>query len=250
LLSIPPWMWACAIAPFIGSFLGVVVTRHDALSSVLTGRSACDSCGATLGARDLVPVFSWVALRGHCRHCGLGVAWFYPGIEIGAVLVAVWSSLMFSGAALWISCGLGWALLALAAADFKYLLLPDFLTLPLIVAGLVVTWALDPVALAAHAIGAAAGFCAVVALRFGYERLRGREGMGLGDAKLLAAAGAWISWEGLPSILVLAAMSALIFALLRGARAGQLSLVDRVPFGPFLAGGLWIVWLYGPLTAS
>jgi leader peptidase (prepilin peptidase)/N-methyltransferase len=250
LLSIPPWMWACALAPFIGSFLGVVVARHDALGSVVTGRSACGSCGATLDARDLVPIVSWLASRGHCRHCGLAVGWFYPVIEIGALLVAVWSSLVFSGAALWISCGLGWALLALAAADFKYLLLPDFLTLPLVVAGLLVTWALDPAALAAHAIGAAAGFVAVVALRFVYERLRGREGMGLGDAKLLAAAGAWTSWEGLPSILVLAAVSALIFALLRGARAGQLSLVDRVPFGPFLAGGFWIVWLYGPLVAS
>jgi leader peptidase (prepilin peptidase)/N-methyltransferase len=228
--------------------LGVVATRHDALGSALIGRSACDTCGTTLDARDLVPVLSWAASRGRCRHCGAAVGWFYPAIEICALAVALWSSTVFSGAAFWISCCLGWTLVALAATDFKYLMLPDFLTLPLVALGLAANWFLDPATLSAHMIGAALGFGAVMALRFLYERLRRREGMGVGDAKLLAAAGAWTSWEGLPSVLAIAAVSALIFALLRGARARRLSLVDSVPFGPFLAGGLWIVWLYGPLT--
>jgi len=250
LLSLPPWIWACALAPFIGSFLGVVVTRHDALGSAMTGRSACDTCGTTLRARDLVPVLSWVASRGHCRHCGASIGWFYPAIEICALIVALWSSTAFSGAAFWISCCLGWALVALAVADFKYLLLPDFLTLPLVAAGLAANWFLDPATPIAHVIGAAVGFGAVMVLRFIYERLRGREGMGVGDAKLLAAAGAWTGWAGLSSVLAIAAVSALIFALLRGARARHLSLADSVPFGPFLAGGLWIVWLYGPLAIA
>jgi leader peptidase (prepilin peptidase)/N-methyltransferase len=214
----------------------------------MTGRSACDVCGATLGVRDLVPLFSWAALRGRCRHCGVAVGWFFPAIELCAFAVALWSGLVVSGLAFWLSCGLGWILLALAATDFKYLLLPDFLTLPLIAAGLAANWLLDPSALTADVIGAVVGFGAVVILRFVYERLRGREGMGLGDAKLFAAAGAWTSWAGLPSVLAIAAMSALVFAVLRGARGGHLSLADSVPFGPFLAGGLWIVWLYGPLT--
>jgi leader peptidase (prepilin peptidase)/N-methyltransferase len=95
-------------------------------------------------------------------------------------------------------------------------------------------------------LGAVAGFGGVVLLRFIYEKLRGREGMGLGDAKLLAAAGAWTSWTGLSSILAIAAISALVFALL--GRGHRLALADRIAFGPFLAVGLWLVWLYGPLT--
>jgi leader peptidase (prepilin peptidase)/N-methyltransferase len=242
------WIWACALAPFIGSFLGVVVTRSDSPGSILVGRSACAACGITLGARDLVPILSWTASRGHCRHCGVAVGWFYPAMEIAAVIVALWSGLVFSGAALWASCALGWTLLALAAVDFRSLLLPDFLTLPLIVAGLAVTWILDPPQLPAHAIGAAVGYGAIALLRLVYEKVRHREGMGLGDAKLLAAAGAWTSWPGLPSILALAAIAALLFVLLTKGRHGDLALTDRVAFGPFLAAGFWIVWLYGPLS--
>ena len=244
--SWPSWIWACVLAPFVGSFLGVLVTRYETPGSALTGRSACEACGVTLGARDLVPILSWAASRGHCRHCGASLGLFYPMIELGALAVALWSGLIFSGAAVWVSCLLGWLLLALAAADIRYQLLPDFLSLPLIGFGLAATWALDPGELVSHCIGAAAGFGGVVALRFIYEKLRGREGMGLGDAKLLAAAGAWTGWTGLPSILSLAAISALAFALWIKGR--HLALGDRVPFGPFLAAGLWIVWLYGPLT--
>jgi leader peptidase (prepilin peptidase)/N-methyltransferase len=226
--------------------LGVLVTRYDSPGSALGGRSACDACGVTLGARDLVPFLSWAALRGHCRHCGAAVGFFYPLIEGAALIVALWSGLIFTGVSLWVSCLLGWMLVALAAADFKYHLLPDFLTLPLIAFGLAATWALAPDILSQHLIGAAAGFGGVALLRFVYEKMRGREGMGLGDAKLLAAAGAWTGWVGLPSILAIAAVSALVFALWSKGRS--LALADRVPFGPFLAGGLWVVWLYGPLA--
>jgi leader peptidase (prepilin peptidase)/N-methyltransferase len=236
------------LAPFIGSFLGVLVTRYDSPASALGGRSACDACGIALGAQDLVPLLSWAALRGHCRHCGAAVGFFYPLIEGAALAVALWSGLIFTGATLWVSCLLGWMLVALAAADFKYQLLPDFLTLPLIVFGLAATWALAPEFLSQHLIGAATGFAGVVLLRLIYRTVRGREGMGLGDAKLLAAAGAWTGWMGLPSILAIAAVAALIFALWTKGR--HLALADRVAFGPFLAAGFWIVWLYGPLAAG
>ena len=224
----------------------MLVTRHDALGTALAGRSACDTCGMTLGAKDLVPILSWAASRGQCRHCGMAVGWFYPLIEIGALMVAIWSGMVFSGAALWLSCLLGWMLVALAAVDLRHMLLPDFLTLPLIGFGLAANWVLQPANLTADILGAVAGFGGVVLLRFIYEKLRGREGMGLGDAKLLAAAGAWTSWTGLSSILAIAAISALVFALL--GRGHRLALADRIAFGPFLAVGLWLVWLYGPLT--
>jgi leader peptidase (prepilin peptidase)/N-methyltransferase len=85
-------------------------------------------------------------------------------------------------------------------------------------------------------------------LREIYRRLRGREGMGMGDAKLLAAAGAFVAWEGLPSVILISSLTALLAALFQGLREGGLSLTDRMPFGTFLCFGTWLVWLYGPLT--
>jgi leader peptidase (prepilin peptidase)/N-methyltransferase len=243
---LPSWIWACLVAPFVGSFLGVVVTRHAAPASILAGRSGCEACGIKLGAGDLVPVLSWAVLGGKCRYCRAPIGLFHPVMEVGALLVVLWSATVFSGLAFWASCGLGWMLLALAALDLRYFLLPDFLTLPLIAAGLLVNGVLDRETLAEYAIGAVTGYVFVRLLRFAYRTWRGREGMGLGDAKLLAAAGAWVSWIGLPTILVLASLSALAVVLLQSGR--RLDPMQHVPFGAFLSAGLWIVWLYGPLT--
>jgi len=229
-----------------------VVLNHDDPAHILAGRSACESCSKRLGVADLAPVLSWALSRGKCRHCGTAIGLFYPAIELAALVVVLWSATIFSGFAFWAGCLLGWVLLALAATDWKYFRLPDFLTLPLIAAGLLVTAVLDTGAIAAHVLGAAGGYVFVRLLRFAYRRLRGREGMGLGDAKLLAAAGAWVSWQGVPSVLVIAALSALAIVLLgsivfSGSRNDP---ARRVPFGVFLSLGLWITWLYGPLIAG
>jgi leader peptidase (prepilin peptidase) / N-methyltransferase len=241
------WVWPVIAAPFIGSFLGVVVTRARAPRRILVGRSACEHCGATLAPRDLVPVVSWLATRGRCRHCQAPLGLFYPAIELGALAVALWSAALTSGSLLWASCVLGWWLLTLAAIDIRYFLLPDFLTLPLIIAGLAIAFLLEPERLPPHAIGAAAGFLFVFIIRQGYWLLRRREGIGLGDAKFLAASGAFVSWEGLPSVVLIAAVAALAGALLRSQRGGSISLTDRVPFGAALCLGTWVVWLYGPV---
>lgn len=228
--------------------MGVVVTRHASPASALTGRSSCDACGTKLGAADLVPVLSWAALRGRCRYCRTSIGLFYPAVEFAALGVALWSAVTFSGFAFWASCGLGWTLLALAATDARYFLLPDFLTLPLIAAGLGVNFVLDPGSLIDHGLGMVAGYGFVRLLRLAYRTVRHREGMGLGDAKLLAAAGAWVSWWGLPSVLVIASLSALVLVFVHYLRrGGRIDLAQRVPFGAFLSFGLWIVWLYGPL---
>jgi leader peptidase (prepilin peptidase)/N-methyltransferase len=245
--TLSSWIYPVVLAPVIGSFLGVLVTRAETPRAIVFGRSRCEACSARLTAVDLVPILSWLALRGRCRRCDRAIGILYPVLELAAVGVAIASAMVFSGWSVWMSCLLGWALLALAATDFKYYLLPDFLTLPLIVAGLLVSWQLDHASLLAHAIGAACGLAFVIGLRRIYRRLRGREGMGLGDAKLFAAAGGWVSWDGLPSVMLLAALSGLAFGLLKGARDNTVSLTDRVPFGAFLSFGIWIVWLSVPV---
>lgn len=235
------------VAPFVGSFLGVLVRRFDAPVSILLGRSACPDCGATLGPKDLVPIASWLAARGRCRHCGHPIPGFYPAIELAAIVPAAWAASLMAGWDLWVACALGWMLLALAWIDFEQYLLPDFLTLPLAGAGLVVAFVTAQGEFWAHLIGLVAGISFIIALQFVYSVLRRREGIGLGDGKLFAAAGAWVGWTGLPSVMLIAAVSALLFALGRGLQRGHVAADDRVPLGVFLSLGLWIVWLYGPI---
>ena len=242
------WLLPVVAAPFVGSFLGVVVTRFPGFRGMAWGRSRCPSCGHALGAADLVPILSWAARRGRCAHCAAAIGAIHPLVEVAALAIALWTATAMPDPLLWASCALGWTLLALALIDLRCFVLPDAMTLPLLGAGLVVGYLLDPSRALDHAAGAAAGFLAFAAVAAAYRRLRGRDGLGLGDAKLLAAAGAWLTWTGLPSVVLIAAASALAAALFGRAFDGRpLSLARRVPFGPYLALGLWLVWLYGPL---
>jgi leader peptidase (prepilin peptidase)/N-methyltransferase len=236
------------VAPFIGSFLGVVVTRLVRGKTVIAGRSACDACGHVLGPLDLVPLASFAFLRGKCRHCGAPIDPVHPAMEAGALALALWAALTMGGWVLVATCIYGWMLLALSAIDLRDGLLPDILTLPLLAIGLGVSYGIDPALLRDHAIGAVAGFLAFALLAFLYRRVRGREGMGLGDAKLLAAEGAWVGWIGLPTIILFAALIGLVGALVLSRRSKGLAATDRLPFGPALAFAGWLVWLYGPLV--
>lgn len=252
-MSAPPlwplWLLAGLLAPIVGSFLSVLATRLPEGRGIVLGRSACPRCGHVLGAAELVPLLSYLWQQGVCRHCGGRIDALYPLLEAGALAVALWAALLSENAGdLWASCTLGWLLLALAAADWRSYLLPDPLVLALALAGLVASALLIPAALVDHVIGAAAGFLVFWVAAALYRRWRSREGLGLGDAKLLGALGFWVSWEGLPSTVLIAAAAALLAALLQGLGRGRLSADDRLPFGPFLALGGWITWLYGPLA--
>jgi len=136
----PTWPWLLVLAPIVGSFVGVVATRFAAPQTILWGRSRCPHCGHSLTARDLVPFASWLALRGRRRHCAAAISAAYPVIELAALAIAVWSLAVADGAMVWVTAGLGWTLLALAAIDWRHFVLPDFLTLPLIAAGLAAAW--------------------------------------------------------------------------------------------------------------
>ncbi len=140
---------------------------------------------------------------------------------------------------------LGWMLIALAALDLEHLWLPDALTLPLLLLGLGAgAIGLDP-PLAARLIGAALGFAGLTAVALAYARLRQRQGLGGGDAKLFATLGAWLGWAALPRILLTASLAGLVVVALRRARGDAVSRHDRLPLGTLLAAAGWIWWVVG-----
>jgi leader peptidase (prepilin peptidase) / N-methyltransferase len=241
--------WAAvAVAPFIGSFLGVVIRRLPEGRAIAWSRSRCEGCGAALAAQDLIPLLSWLACRGRCRFCGRPLGWFYPAVELAALAIALTAVGIDRGRVVWLDCILGWWLLALGWIDARRWVLPDLLTLPLVVAGLVAVLVFDPDQLTNRALGAALGYLALRAIAFLYRRLRGRDGLGQGDAKLLAASGAWVGAAALPQVILFAALAGLGCALclrLAGVRLGTSS---ALPFGPFLALATWFVWLLPALS--
>jgi leader peptidase (prepilin peptidase)/N-methyltransferase len=236
-----------AVAPFIGSFLGLLIRRLPDGSPIARDRSRCDHCCTPLRVRDLVPILSWLAAGGRCRYCRQPLGWFYPGVELAALVVALTAVLIDGGQRAWLDCLLGWSLLALGWIDLRSWLLPDALTLPLIVAGLAASFIFDPDQLTERALGAALGYASLMAIAALYRALRGREGLGGGDAKLLAASGAWLGAITLPQVVLLAALSALAAAACLRLAGVRLGIHSALPFGPFLALATWALWLFSPI---
>ena len=238
------------VAPFVGSFLGLVIDRLPRCRPIVVGRSICNDCGCKLGWADLVPVLSFLYLRGRCRYCHNPLSAFYPIIELAAVAIVVSAIMFLSGGLFWLSVGLGWCLLVLAVIDHRHLILPDQLTMPLIPIGLGVAYLIDPGLIDEHLIGAAVGLLAFVGIAWLYHALRGRDGLGLGDAKLLAGAGAWLGLAALPGVVLMASCTALSLALLHSFAGERAALSAEIPFGPHLALAFWMSWLLGPLTLA
>lgn len=239
------WL-AVIVAPFIGSFLGVLIRRLPKGQPVALARSVCTSCGRPLTPRDLLPVVSFLFLRGRCRTCHAPIGFFHIAVEIAATLIAIWATLtMTEPEWIWASCLLGWTLLALAWIDVEHMLLPDVLTLPLLLAGLGCTVLLQPQSATDHALGAALGYVVFRGVGGLYRRYRGWTGLGGGDAKLLAAAGAWLGWQALPWVVVGASLGGIAAALIAALLGHRISRTTAVPFGSFIAAATWLVWLYG-----
>jgi leader peptidase (prepilin peptidase)/N-methyltransferase len=164
-------------------------------------------------------------------------------------LIATWAGrIVFGKMALVLSLCLGWSLLVLALVDAIAFRLPDLLTLPLVVAGLVAAQLLPGEHLLDHAEAAILGYFVFWTIAFVYRHLRGKEGLGLGDAKLAAVAGSWLGLEALPSVLLLASAAGILWVLVRALFKGRDAFAQRIPFGVPLCVAIWFVWLYGPLT--
>ena len=265
----------------VGSFLNVVIYRlpvmldrawreqckelsDDAASATVPAaapdrfnlavpRSACPACQAPISALQNIPLISWLVLRGRCAHCGQPISVRYPLVEAlsGVLCAAVAWKFGFGWPAL-AALVLTWFLIALTFIDVDHQLLPDGLTLPLLWLGLLVSlWgpqpgvAALPVDVRSSLIGAMAGYVSLWSVYHLFRLLTGKEGMGYGDFKLFAALGAWLGWQMLlPIILVAAAVGAVVGIALLSLR-GQ-SRATPIAFGPFLAAAGWLMLMFGP----
>lgn len=227
----------------IGSYLATIAIRWPKGEGAARGRSRCDGCGTALEARDLVPLASYLWNRGRCRQCGVridpvhAVAELSAGL-VGALAFALHPDVTGLGGAIF-----GWGLIALAILDIRHFWLPDRLTLPLIALGFGLAWLTGMPSLSDSLIGATAGFLALFLIGYAYRILRGREGLGGGDSKLLAAIGAWLGWTFLPLVLLLASLTGLIAIIASRLRGTRVSAGDRLPLGTFLAVAAWPLWL-------
>jgi leader peptidase (prepilin peptidase) / N-methyltransferase len=242
------WLWPILAAPFIGSFLGVLIVRLPAGAPVAFARSACPRCGARLGGWEMIPLVSFVVLRGRCRHCRQTIGLLHPAVELAAVGVAVWAALADPDPVrVWADCGVGWTLLTLTWIDCTSFLLPDVLTLPLLLAGLALMFAEQPEALTDHCLAATLGYLSFQGLGFAYRRLRGRDGLGGGDSKLIAAAGAWCGLALLPFVVLGSAIVGLLAALALALAGRTVTSKTQIQFGPCIAVAFWLAWLHGGL---
>ncbi|WP_426785514.1 prepilin peptidase [Rahnella variigena] len=228
----------------LGSFLNVVVYRLPLMihnEGQLTGHgfnlslpaSHCPACKHPLKYWQNIPVLSWLLLRGKCHYCAAAISIRYPLTEAGCAAMFLGLSFLFTmPLSLLSALILFWFLLALSLIDLATYLLPDRLTLPLLWAGLLVHSISGEATLQDALYGAAAGYMALWLLYWGVKIVSGKEGMGYGDFKLLAALGAWVGWQMLPYLCILAALAGIVFALVR---MGVYKMSEQIPFGPCLA---------------
>ncbi|MBL8516282.1 MAG: prepilin peptidase [Betaproteobacteria bacterium] len=213
--------------------------------NLIVPRSACPACGHKITALENIPVLSWLALRGQCSACGTRIGLRYPVVELATGILTGYVAwrLGWSVQALWALIFL-WVLIALTFIDADTQLLPDDLTLPLLWLGLLVNAFGTFVDLRSAVIGAAAGYLSLWSVYWAFKLLTGKEGMGFGDFKLLAALGAWLGWQMLPLIILLSAAVGAVVGLIGIVVAGR-DKGGKIPFGPYLAAAGFIALLWG-----
>ena len=195
------------------------------------------------------PPSAWIAARLTERFAAPGATPGGRSIALAMIITFAWAALVApSIGVLFASLGLGWTLVCLARIDLVSFRLPDLFTLPLLGAGLAISTTLPDRPIIDHLVGAAIGWGALAVLGLAYRRWRGVDGIGLGDAKLLGAAGAWLGWRPLPSVVLIASAVAFVWVAFQAIRRGRAALSDRLAFGAPLCLAIWITWLHGALA--
>ena len=253
----------------IGSFLNVVIYRlpimmeqswksecadyfpdasldaEQTTFNLMLPRSHCPECHHIIGAFENIPLFSWLFQKGQCKHCHCKISKRYPSIELlTAILSFVVAYTVPFGWPLVFGLLFTWLLICLAFNAFDTMLLPDQLTLSLLWLGLIININGSFVDLSSAVIGAIFGYISLWSVYWGFKLLTGKEGMGHGDFKLLAALGAWFGWQALPLILLMSSVAGVIVGI-----SMMLAAKDKksrpFPFGPYLAIAGWIFLAYG-----
>lgn len=253
------------VSLLVGSFLNVVVyrlprmmEREWQLQSDSTGsaaaaprfnlavpRSHCPHCGHTIRAVENIPVISYLFLRGRCSQCQHRISARYPVVELVTALLSALVAWKF-GVAWQTAAALlfTWCLICLTLIDYDTQLLPDSITLPLLWAGLLASLFSLFIDIRPALIGAMAGYLSLWLVYHAFKLLTGKEGMGYGDFKLLAALGAWLGWQALPTVIFFSALVGAVVGIGLMLMRGR----DRnvpIPFGPFLAAAGWLTFMWG-----
>jgi len=261
------WFIVALFGLCLGSFLNVVITRLPVMLmrhwrreaqaalelaheqsppfNLATPGSLCPRCETAIAWHDNIPLVGWLKRRGRCAACNTRISIQYPLVELAGGLLAI-AALALHGPSLeaLFIYGACLILLALAVIDFRTQLLPDVLTLPLLWAGLLFQLLFQPFMLSDAVIGVMVGYLSLWSFYWLFKLVTGKEGMGFGDFKLLAALGAWLGWSFLPLILILSAGLGAMVGLSAQAFAPRLR-GQPLPFGPFLALAGWIALLVG-----
>ncbi len=265
---------AALIGLTVGSFLNVVIHRlprmmeaawraqcdelaakHAQLEQaprydLILPASHCPQCKTPLRALDNIPVLSWLLLRGKCRHCGVAISPRYPIVEALTGVLSAWVAWHFGwGVAGVAAIVLVWALIALCFIDADTTLLPDDITLPLLWIGLLINVGGVFVPLREAVLGAAAGYLFLWLVYWLFKIATGKEGMGYGDFKLLAALGAWLGWKMLLPIILISSVVGAVVGLVLMLLAGRGKDIP-IPFGPYLTAAGLIALLYGEPIAG
>jgi leader peptidase (prepilin peptidase)/N-methyltransferase len=219
--------------------------------SLLRPRSHCPACGHVISAIENIPILSWLVLRGRCSACQASISPRYPLVEASSGLFCAFAAFHFGfGAAAFGAMLLICGLIALTSIDFDTQLLPDAITLPLLWAGLLFNVFATYTDLQSAVIGAVAGYLSLWSVYWAFKLTTGKEGMGYGDFKLLAALGAWLGWEMLPLTILLSSLLGAVIgiALIVVAKRGR---HVPIPFGPYLAAAGLLALFWGrPLTRA
>lgn len=234
---IPAQVFSLLLGLCLGSFLNVCIARLPEGESLVFPGSHCPTCGTAIRFYDNIPLVSFALLRGRCRSCGARISWRYPLVEL---LMGILSLLLC------IKFGFGYqylmglvflgALTAITFIDAAHQIIPDLISLPGIVAGLLAALLTPQGSFQDALIGVIAGGGSFYLVALVFERLTGRPGLGGGDIKMLAMIGAWLGWQALPLTVLAASLSGALFGTACIFRSGK-GLRLKIPFGPFLAFG-------------